>query len=205
MSLRHSRWIVVIAAVSACLLLTTGAWAQAPFSVGVFSNNVNKTPGWDQEVRIVDPGTDGNPGLCAMLYVFDQYQNMYSCCGCYVTMNGLLELSVANNLLVNTYTGTVPNSGNIKLIASLANAAFPAPCDPRAPSTVNGLVAWSTHLPGKTGSDGSVAEVKFLPAGLSSGEYNSLTQQCAGIIADGSGDGVCTGPTTSSVPFGCGY
>jgi hypothetical protein len=116
-----------------------------------------------------------------------------------------LELSVANNLLANPYDGIVPNTGNFKLITSLVNAAAPPFCDPRTPSTVTGLVAWSTHLPGKTGSDGYVVEAKFVPATLSGGEYASLTQQCAGIIADGSGDGVCSGPTTSSVPYGCGF
>lgn len=203
MSLRHSRWLVVVATVSACLLLTAGAWAQSPFVVGIYSNNTNKAPGWDQVVRIIDPGTDGSPAVCAMLYVFDQYQNLKECCGCYLSMNGLLELSVANNLLANPYDGIVPNSGNIKLVTSVTNLSAAPYCDPTAPVPITGLVAWSTNLPGKLTSDGSVVEAKFVPADLSSGELGSLEQRCAGIVADGSGDGICTGPVTSSAPYGC--
>jgi hypothetical protein len=209
MSLRHSRWLLVVATVGACLLLIPAAWAQSPqYQIGYYSNN-NNTSGLDQEVRIIDPNILTSGGACAMLYVFDQYQNLKECCGCYVTINGLLELSVHTNLLADPFDGIVPNSGNIKLLSAeayIGPAGVPV-CDPTGivePVTLeSGLVAWSTHLPGKTAADGNVTEDEFTPATLSYYEQLSLEQQCGGIVLDGSGDGVCSGNVTSSTPLGC--
>lgn len=206
---RHSRWLLVVATVSACLLLIPAAWAQsADFQINYYSNNLN-TIGLDQEVRIIDPNIDYNGGACALLYVFDQYQHLKECCGCYVTINGLLELSVHNNLLANPYDGVVPNSGNIKLLSAevyLNSLGVPV-CDPTGvtePVTlVAGLAAWSAHLPGKLAANGDVTEGEFTPAVLSPKELLSLEGQCFGNIYDGSGDGVCSGNVTSSTPLGC--
>src|SRR5208283_4468639 len=58
----------------------------------------------DGLVRIVNVG-DVAPGqngtVCAMIYVFDDIEEMQACCGCPVTPDGLRTMSVINNLTKN--------------------------------------------------------------------------------------------------------
>ncbi len=94
------------------------AWAQAaPISdTDVYQLNYfdNANSGWpDAFVRISNPGTtytvttapiDGD--ICAMIYVFRPDQELTECCGCRVTPNALLKLSVNKNLTANPLSGT---------------------------------------------------------------------------------------------------
>jgi hypothetical protein len=66
-----------------------------------------------------------------MIYVFTSDQQLSQCCGCPVTPNGLLTLSVTRDLTDNPLTGVFPQRGVIKLLS-----AKPGPlntCDPTAP------------------------------------------------------------------------
>lgn len=204
-------WLVVAFIVTTCLVLTTSvAWAQQPadtFWVNYFSNN--GTSGYDQEVRIVNPGVYAPsypPGnLCAMIYVFDAYQEMKECCGCLISTNGLAELSVARDLTSNVFAGGPPRDGDIKIVSATPNAVydgFPV-CDPAgggfnatgkyilSVAPTPDLRAWGTHLPGYLKSDAHVTEDEFEPATLSTGELDSLQEECSGVLAVGSGYGYC--------------
>jgi len=221
----NARWLTVAVIASACLLLApVGASAQKypdTFWVNYFSNNVPGNPGgWDQEVRIVNPGVDADnyppASLCAMIYVFDKDQEMRECCGCYISTNGLAELSVANDLTSNTFTGGAPRDGNIKIISAPSNiniGGAPA-CDPTgggvdakggyilniAPTP--DLRAWSTHLPGYRTRNGHLTEDEFQDATLSTGELDSLQEECTGVLAVGSGYGQC-GQHANNSSFYC--
>lgn len=54
----------------------------------------------DNLIDLINP-TRANNTLCAMIYVFDADQEMGECCGCPITSNGLLALSVQTDLTDN--------------------------------------------------------------------------------------------------------
>jgi hypothetical protein len=84
--------------------------------VSFFTNNVSDGP--DAFVYIINPGLQGTPSdndgsgsagnLCANLYVFDANQELQECCSCLITPNGLLRLSVKNDLTANPLTSWSP-------------------------------------------------------------------------------------------------
>jgi hypothetical protein len=221
----NARWLA-IAGVTACLLLATGTmWAQADtLSVNYFSNNHASGP--DEKVRIINPGVYAPsypPAfVCAMIYVFDNQQEMKDCCACNISSNGLAELSVSHNLTINPFNGVVPTDGDIKIVSALQNGFLTvqpekgppvtsnAPCDPSGGgrNTTGGytlnivpvadLRSWSTHTPGYKTSDGSTTEADFQNATLSKAELASLQEQCTDIVENGSGTGICTGPFPNS-------
>jgi hypothetical protein len=225
----NARWFA-IAGIAACLLLASGTvWAQSypdTFTVNYYSNNVSKPAGYDQQVRIINPGAYAPsypPGyLCAMIYVFDNQQEMKDCCACNISANGIAELSVANNLTINPFNGVISNDGDIKIISAVQNGYLTvqppkgppitslAPCDPTGGGrngsgnyTLNivptpDLRSWSTHLPGYKSADGSTTEDEFQDSTLSTAELNSLQEQCTDIAENGSGVGICTGPAPNS-------
>ena len=56
--------------------------------------------------------------LCANVYTFSPDEQLISCCSCPVTPNGLVSLSVKNDLTSNTLTPATPTSVVIKLLFS---------------------------------------------------------------------------------------
>jgi hypothetical protein len=212
---QKGRWLVLTVIASACLILTSTAWAQQPedtFWVNYFSNN-GTVAGYDQEVRIINPGAYAPSyppsDLCAMVYVFDNTQELTECCGCLITTNGLLEASVKNDLTSNTFNGTVPANGDIKIVSAPSNFSFTyygttyPGCDPTGGGLgSNGkyalniaptpdLRSWSTHLPGYLKPDLKTTEDEFEPATLSTAELDGLQEQCTNILTVGSGAGWC--------------
>ncbi|MFZ0889548.1 MAG: hypothetical protein WA005_13925 [Candidatus Binataceae bacterium] len=101
----------------------------------------------DALLRIINPNHDStvqNGTLCALMYVFDDNEEMQACCGCPVTPDGLRTISVINQLTSNWGV----NKGNLAAgvidILSVAPgwvAPFPGAPPPRG---VN--VAGSTGL-----------------------------------------------------------
>lgn len=158
-----------------CLSLAVGlivafgassSWAQVPsgvFSVGYY--NLQGLPGTlsDNTLRIVNPGTSGG-SLCARIYVFDANQKMLSCCGCSVSQNGSLSLSVTNNLL--PVSSTV-KTGVIEVVSSNS-------CDPVSIAPVPELDGWLSHWVGST----TLAEQQLERADLSADELTVLEDQC---------------------------
>ena len=171
-------------------LVTFGAGvasAQDVFSINYFSNNVPAAP--DATVRIDNPGlTYGN--LCAMIYVFDQDQQLTECCGCVETHNGLRTLSVRKDLTGNPLTGKVSVNGVIKIVAAAVNNS---PCDPTANVAPRAnLRAWATHVQNPVGTAYPITETASLDSTLGATELANLQAQCAFISILGSGQGTCS-------------
>src|SRR5271157_3822127 len=75
----------------------------------------------DNTVRIINTAGEV-PYLCAMIYVFDDFEEMQTCCGCPVTPDGLRTLSVVNDLTFDfgVNKGNL-NAGVIRIIPALPN------------------------------------------------------------------------------------
>jgi hypothetical protein len=174
-------------------LFTLGAGVASAqtdvYRLNYFANNTGAFP--DETVRITNPGLFyGN--LCAMIYVFDNDQQLTECCGCVETHNGLRTLSVRRDLTANPLTGVISNNGVIKVVSAAVNNS---PCD----ATLNvvptrALREWQTH----TGILGILprafwtTETEFTDSTLGATELANLQAQCAFIGILGSGHGICT-------------
>jgi len=66
--------------------------------------------------------------LCAMVYVFDDIEEMQACCGCPVTPDGLRTMSVINNVTKNfgVNRGNL-NAGVIEIASVATNLFLPKP------------------------------------------------------------------------------
>jgi hypothetical protein len=138
----------------------------------------------DTTLRITNP--DGNePNLCAMLYVFDQDQQMAECCGCRIARDGLRTLSLNTDLISNPLTGRTPVSGSVFLLT--ADYAGNSTCN-AASFTPDGMaIAWATHLQSSATTEESLSQTP-LNATLSS----ALQAQCTFIEQLGGGRGRCS-------------
>jgi hypothetical protein len=175
------------------------------YTVDYFSNA--NTPGApDATVRIINPGTtdahtrpgNGSPGtegedLCALIYVFDANQQLSECCGCYVSANALLTLSVNNNLTANPLLGSKLKSGVIKIVSSTEHVTAKG-CDPTFINPTPTLRAWATHIQNKVGTAFPSTEGESQSAGLGVGEATDLAEDCTVLEELGSGAGICTCP-----------
>jgi len=171
-------------------VISASAQSPSPFTVNYFANNgVSGAP--DATVRVTNPGTS-NGNLCAMVYVFDNDQQMDECCGCLTTPDGLRTFSVTKDLTSNPLVGTVVNHGDIKILTAPVNNS---PCDPAANVLPEGdfhLRAWATHIQNKVGTAYPITETAFSDATLSAGELASLQADCFFINRLGSGHGICS-------------
>jgi hypothetical protein len=189
----------------ATFALSVAAFAQnvtldGPFQVRYASNlNIG-----DSVINITNSGAQGaglfsgtsastTGAICVNVYAFSPDEQMISCCSCPVTPNGLVSLSAKNDLTSNTLTPAVPTSIVVKLYSTVpvGGSCSSSASSPGASAT--GLLAWGTtvHAGAAAGSAPVVTETPFLPASLSSGELNRLTQLCTFINATGSGFGIC--------------
>jgi len=172
-------------------LLTVGlgvASAQDVFKINYFSNaNASGAP--DATVRIDNPGvTYGN--LCAMIYVFDNDQQLSECCGCVESHNGLRTLSVNGDLTSNPLTGVKSNNGVIKVVSASINNS---PCDPTGNVyPTSNLRVWATHIQNKVGTAFPITETESSDSYLGSTELYWLQAQCLFVEILGSGHGICT-------------
>jgi len=204
---RVFRWLAIAVVAAACFLTANLGWAQKQtpdtFQVNYFSNANNKA-GTDAWLRVVNPGADAPSyppnSLCAMIYVYDNKQELKECCGCYISTDGLAELSLDKNLISNPFDGRIPTDGDIKVVSAEANDNFGGvPCDPTGGGiggngqyvlnikpTVD-LRSWGTHVQ----TDGNLTEDEYQTATLSKGELDSLQEECYGIVTVGSGAGIC--------------
>jgi hypothetical protein len=150
-----------------------------------FTNNV---PLPDTTVRISNPGIDGN-SLCAMVYVFDQNQQMAECCGCVISPDGLRTLSVQKDLNDNPLTGVRSTTGSLMIVP--ADYSSTSSCDASS-MTPDGLsVAWATHLQATSQSKYSISETPFSATPLNDTLSSALQAQCQFIQQLGSGQGIC--------------
>jgi hypothetical protein len=180
---------------------------DSPFQVRYASNLnvgdsvINITNTGANGASLFGPGFGGAAGnICVNVYAFSPDEQLISCCSCLVTPNGLVSLSVQNDLISNTLTGVRPNSVVVKLLSTLAGTGGSGTsCTNSAASTANaivpGLLAWGTtiHATNPVAGTGpySTTETGFRPATLSGGELASITNRCTNIIGNGSTFGIC--------------
>lgn len=189
------------AILAACVLVVGAGVASAQtdvYKVNYFANNfpIQEESGVKPlvavaplaTIRIDNPGfTYGN--LCAMIYVFDNDQQLTECCGCIETHNGLRTIGL-NSLTGNPLTGVVSNNGVVKIVSAAVNNS---PCDPSANvRPTRDLRAWATHVQTAYSGGLSITETEFSDAPLGATELANLQAQCAFIGILGSGHGICS-------------
>ena len=187
---RHMLTISLVILGLCVLGVSASAQTTDVFRVNYFANNhVSGAP--DATVRIDNPGTYNTANLCAMIYVFDNDQQLSECCGCITTANGLRTLSVGHDLTGNPLTGVVSNNGVIKVVSAIPNNS---PCDPTSGyEVVPALREWGSHVQNKVGTAFPITETEFSNATLSAGELDfNLIEQCLFAQRLGSGHGVCS-------------
>ncbi len=170
----------------------------------------------DNIVRLLNPNGSANPFLagglehpvCAMIYVFDDDEEMGECCGCLVTSAGLLTLSVEKNLTSNWGLrggpeGADHGNGVIAIVATAPNVPF-ATCNPTnvpgyevtIDSNLLGSITHNQDVARKWGGGVSgLTEVGLYDNG--GGDPANLTylqNQCGVLIGNGTGGGVCNCP-----------
>jgi hypothetical protein len=153
--------------------------------------NANTAGAPDGTARLTNPGTPGG-NVCAYITVFDSNQEMSECCGCLLTPDGLATLSVNTDLTSNPLTGVTLSTGAIKIFSvAPVNNTCPLPGTSRAaqPFESGGVRAWVTHI---QNSNFSETETGSQDATLSDAESFRVYNECAAIVLDGSGHGVCT-------------
>ena len=176
----------------------------------IYYSNANTAGAPDATLRVVNDGsgyanTDpvGVAGgtLNAAIYVFDDSQELRSCCACAITSDGLLSESVNKELTSDTFTIHGEFSrGAIKVISSLSS-------DPTDPVPTPGLRAWATQIeattttfpaPGagnpvnaKEAGPWFVTETALADSNLSAIELSNLGTVCGYGLTLGSGYGRC--------------
>jgi hypothetical protein len=221
--------VLVFAALVTSLALTVGsgvAWAQtSPTRVGApttsnqpvfeFTYFSNARQALDGRVRIVNGGSaattnavspDGD--LCAFIYVFFK-ENISECCGCLVTADGGLELSINRDLTGNPVSGPLLTRGVIKLVSATPNGNV---CDPSkllpassfacficslggscADCPAAGLSAWATHIQAVLPNQSFPAsEEEFSSDTLSDAEAGALAKGCGAIGTAAGTKGICS-------------
>jgi len=183
-----------------------------------YYSNANTTGVPDATLRIVNDGgaaciSDGVASgnlicksvseggtLWAAIYIFDDSQEIRSCCACPITSDGLLSESVNKQLTSDTFTIHGEFSrGAIKVLSS-------GTCDPTDPVPIPGLRGWATHIeattttfPGGAGSAVNakeagpwfVTETALADSNLSAIELSNLGTLCGYGLTLGSGYGLC--------------
>jgi hypothetical protein len=112
----------------------------------------------DNIIRLINPNGAANGNLagakpetvCAMVYVFDDDQEMGECCGCPLTSAQLATFSVAQNLTSNWGLGGGDNAvGSIAIVAAEPNSS--GTCNPTnvpgySVTTASNLLGSVTHI-----------------------------------------------------------
>jgi len=184
------------------------AGSEVPEEVQNYFSNANTTGG-SGFVYITAPW-EGDE-ICAMIYIFDTDQAVQACCGCPITADGLLTLSISGNLAPNPLaSGTIVHDGSIRILATAVNAAItgrPEPrgvncddvtgacCDPTANGGTSPLVpehelaAWANHVQITQLTE---SEFQTTPSAQAAGDFTKLPDSCTFAVEAGSGQGVCT-------------
>ena len=177
--------------------------ADSPFQIRYAANLtsgdsvINITNSGANGASLFGPGFGGAVGnLCVNVYAFSPDEQLVSCCSCLVTPNGLVSLSVNNDLVSNTLTGVRPSSVVVKLVSTLAGTGGTGTSCTNSAATggtlVPGMLAWGTTIhAGAAAGTLDTTETAFSPASLSAGELASITNRCTNIIGNGSTFGIC--------------
>jgi hypothetical protein len=145
--------------------------------------------GMDGIVNLINPGLT-NGSLCAMVYVFDQNQEMTECCGCSLSDSGLRTLSLLNDLTGNPLTGTKSNAGIVMVVPS--DIGQNPQCNPGSLTPTGVILGWETNDQASPDGTFQVTETSFTSAPLNSGNATNLANLCSFIEVEGSGQGICS-------------
>ena len=201
------------------LMLGGNAFATAPVEGGdgsgyfvTYYSNANTTGAPDGTLRIINDGDwattayEGveNGTLWAHIYVFDDSQELRSCCACAITADGLLSESVNKELTANEFTGRGQIArGVIKVISSYTDDPTCNVGEALGP----GLRGWMTHIqattttfpaPGPGNAVNAVekgpwfvTETALADSNLTELEASNLGTLCSYGLTIGSGYGYC--------------
>ena len=168
----------------------------------------NGTGDGDNVVRIVN---DTSKEMCALIYVFDDDEEMGACCGCVLSPNKLISLSVERDLTsswreasMDQESGVVyafssaPNNRQCLLSNGKRNYACNSGCDPslgfQPPTTpiphINGNITRVQRI----GEVASITETDMTNVGDDDSQEHALASQCSNIVNHGSGLGICQCP-----------
>jgi hypothetical protein len=194
---------------------TPGAPASATIFIGdpsqtSYSSNLDKG---DSFVNVTNSGAMGadlqsgttasvTGSICVNFYAFAADEQMVACCSCPVTPNGLVSLSVKNDLIANPLTPAKPTSIAIKAVATLpaGGSCAGSAAGVGDAALANGMAAWSTSLHATPVAGGyALTEKPFTNETLSTSELNALGATCSFIVAQGSGFGLCGGCRTGGL------
>lgn len=145
--------------------------------------------GVDTTLRLTNPGGD-EPNLCAMMYVFNQDQQMAECCGCRISQDGLRTLSLDRDLIGNPLTGTVPVKGSV-ILATADSVSNPS-CDPSSITPTGAAISWATHLQSPAPNFSAITEEPLSQTPLKGTLQSALQAQCKFIQQLGGGQGLCS-------------
>jgi len=197
------------------------------------SDGCNVGGNGDNIIRLINPNGAANGNLagakeqevCAMIYVFDDDEEMGECCGCPLSSTQLATFSVEFNLtddwgLTGGPEGGDHRNGSIAIVAAAPNTTVLTPgggdgaanggCDPTnvpgySVTTASNLLGSVTHnqivQEGSTSSSGFTSGLTeiglFDDAGGDPTNLIYLQTQCGALIGNGSKGGICTCPIES--------
>lgn len=144
--------------------------------------------GADSTIRVTNPALTGQD-LCAMIYVFDKDQQMSECCGCLVSQDALLTLSLRKSLLSNPLTGVASTSGTVMVVPAAQSAS--GLCNASSVTPAGTLLAWSTRLPASQSGSSVATEDPFSSSPLTAASAAAVQAQCSFVQQLGSGQGIC--------------
>jgi hypothetical protein len=136
----------------------------------------------DNTVRIINTAAQTGT-LCAMIYVFDDNEELQACCGCPITPDGLRTFSVVNDLTFHfgVNKGDL-NAGVVEVVSALPNfnpfgAGNPPPAP--APNGTNGVCSPT----GSFATDPFHRQTQIVPSpGLRAWITHNESQQPGGIV-----------------------
>jgi hypothetical protein len=175
------------------------------FNVGYFDvgepDAENGTGVGDNLVHLINP-TAANGNLCAMIYVFDDDEELGECCGCPLSPNKLLTLSVIKDLTSNwSGRGADFDNGVIKIVSSVPNNptcasnACDGGCDPALEYTQTPALVGSILRAQTIASAGvpNLTETNMFQQGAPDTMElaTNLVGACQQLIAGSSGRGAC--------------
>ena len=204
--------LLLLPVLAITLMLGGNAFAQNVGDNSVYFvtyySNANTSGAPDGTLRIVNDGAQALGevegveyfDLWAAIYVFDDSQEMRSCCACAITPDGLLSESVNKQLTANEFTGRGQIArGVIKVISSTTS-------DPTYVYGGAALRGWMTHIqattttfPSGAGNDANavekgpwfVTEDALADSNLTALEQGNLEALCSYGLTIGSGYGLC--------------
>jgi hypothetical protein len=162
----------------------------------------------DGTVRIVNPTSNDtiqSGTLCAMIYVFDDIEELQACCGCPVTPDGMRTYSVINDLTKNfgVNRGNM-NAGVIKLISSTINfTPVPQVATPRGVTCTTGTAGCCDptggNLNGQNKGTGTpVDPTSALRAWMTHTESQVMSAPPFGVISSASAEEFKSAPLDST-------